>query len=161
MPKVLDVLRRLRLSRAPRECYQEFNNYGVAVGLNLVSLSPIGHLPCSLVIIQASNVNGGIVCIGGPQTTLATGLELTGGQAVLFAASSMTMMQQKQLMGALGVGLLPYAATAIDLQDYMSQYSKGFDPAMPRIVIDIARLFAIANLAGQTVRIVYTIEAQL
>ncbi|MCP5101870.1 MAG: hypothetical protein GY950_00740 [bacterium] len=155
---IVDVLRRLRLVRGPTEVYQQFNDYTVTVGAARIPLSPIGsqgRFTCKLAVIQADLANAGIITVGGPNVGLGVGTQLTAGLAVLWAASSEAMFQQRALMGGLGAGLVPWMERAEEIEAAANQVT------MPKVLIDLNTHYCSANAAGQILRIQYTQDVEV
>lgn len=155
---ITDVLRRLRLVRGPAELYQQFNDYRLTVGVTRIPLSPLlsqGRFAVKLAIIQADLTNIGVINVGGPNVSATIGTELTAGLAVLWSASTEAMFQQKQLMGALGGGLVPWMTRV----EEMDQARAGL--RMPKILIDLNTHYCIASVANQVLRIQYTMDVEV
>lgn len=156
-----DILRRFRFpASGPTEYYQVYNNFNRAVGIQLLSLYPAQQrTPASLVFIQSDNANLGFVSVGGQNTNIANGAQLAPGMAVVFTAEGGQMDVARMLAGQLGASALAqvdYTGLGFTSDVFLESLGGVFNPNGPRIVIDVAQFFAVATLAAQNVRIVYT-----
>lgn len=101
-----------------------------------------------MVLVQASNGNGGIVYLGGPNVDAASGIELIAGTGFLFATSPNA--QQQQLTGGLSFGLTP-------MQQISGQAGKR-DQSF--LLYDMADIWIAGSAAGQTVRVMYFVPVR-
>jgi hypothetical protein len=108
----------------------------------VVGLAPrrltLTRQPAFLVLPQASNANGGVICIGGSNVSIANGIELAAGQAFLLA--TMPSPQQQQ-MGGLGIGISRQLADASLSSTYM--------------LFDMFDIWVVATAINQTLRVMF------
>jgi len=109
----------------------------ITVGVAPMRLTP-QRTPAFLIMPQASNANGGTICIGGPEVTIANGIEMTGGLAVLFAS----LPTPQQLMGGMGFGMMPQIAPSTPL-------------VVSFLLFDMYDIWVVATAPLQTLRVMY------
>lgn len=140
MQPTIDIARRnMNPSTGPDYEYDVFVSFPITVGINVVPLSQ-ANIPCTFVIIQASNANAGTVEVGGHDLMIGAGMELTAGRAISFSVDQ----SQSPDMGSLGLGNTPYIAAPQRI-------------VRKRRVLNLRNILAVANAPAQTLRILYTV----
>jgi len=131
------------------------DNYLLTVGTGIIPVSP-ARLAVSLVILQASIANAGVICIGGPMVTTATGLELDPGRGILFAGGEPTDLQKQMMLGGMGASMFQQYYGAMQPSERESIWSRLRSRRGPVSVIDLnSQLFVVATALNQGLRILY------
>ena len=134
----------MRVSR-PRERYQRFNFYNIAVGTVRAAIAQT-RIPCLSFLVQADINNAGIINVADSTVTLLNGVQLDPGRAWIFGIS--------------GEGLLisSLISSPMDFAESMQQarsQAAGFAQPGVSLYVDIHDYFAISDLAGQNLRIAW------
>lgn len=156
---IIDLLRRFRLPAShPGEFYQYYQNFNIPVGLALTPLSRNNErIPCSVLFVQSDSTNLGRISVGGQATDINNGVEIGPGQAAVFTPDGGQMDAQKMMAAGLGVGVAigEYAGFGQDVSN-LDELNSALGPNEPRVVLNIGSFFAIASVAAQNLRVIYT-----
>jgi len=157
---LMDLWRRFTAPTGIQDIYQTINNDAATIGLARVALA-VGRVPADYIFLQASLANAGVICVGGVNVTTVNGVELDAGRAIAF--SPVSPLQP----GSLARGLMTGSLTAGVLRNVESlDYSELRElqsqaPAGARIVLDLSHFYAVADIAGQTLRIAWVIAGRV
>jgi hypothetical protein len=129
-----------------KERYQRPHLYSLAVGLTAICCAPNRQrTPVLSLMIQADLNNAGIVVVGDSNVTLLNGLQLDPGRAVQFSTFDIPFS------GTLGPSISP--AEMVEQARYRAE---GFKPGEAELYLDIADFYAIADGAGQIIRLLWS-----
>lgn len=159
---IIDIVRRFRRpASGPTEYYQEFLNFNMAAGVNLLPLRA-QRTPATMAFIQNDADNLGYLSVGGQNVNLLNGARLDPGQALVITAEAQDMgaLGTRMAAGSLGAGVMgnieALTAAGMHPEEVNGFMNSIFDPNLPRVVFLLNQIFVISDLAAQNVRILYT-----
>lgn len=115
-------------------------NFRFAVPQNQSAALQANPVPCTAIMIQAENANGAIVNFGGPDTTVLSGTELTGGQAALIYPGEIP--GDYLIRTALGTGI-----------ERLQAIGGGAGGSSVVRVVSPSHIFTVSVAAGQFLRV--------
>jgi hypothetical protein len=132
--------------RGPARRYLKISGYPVTIGLAKVCLAPNRQeIAVKSFLVQSDIGNAGIINCLDNTCSLLSGVQLDAGRAWVFSVS-----QDNLLVSPLAPTPMEWANT---LHEYGKQYGGNQDNS--NIFLNIADFYAIADAAGQNLRIVY------